>query len=202
MGICQHCNSEHSRPKWSKYCSTLCKQRAFYIKKNGKREVYSHCLICGKEREKKVHDRRYCKKCGESEYRKTFTDEYRESLKNKSLKYYRKKNGLPLDFPRMRNANGEGHRDNGGYRIIVKHGHANSQKCGRIFEHVYLMSEYLKRPLLKGETVHHKNGIRNDNRPENLELWTRQQPVGSRVEDKIQWCKEFLAQYGCSVIMT
>lgn len=33
------------------------------------------------------------------------------------------------------------------------------------------MEQKLGRKLVRGESVHHKNGVRADNRPENLELW-------------------------------
>jgi hypothetical protein len=89
-----------------------------------------------------------------------------------------------------------GHLDRNGYVLISGRGHPNSEKGGRIREHILIMSKYLSRPLRKGEQVHHKNGIRNDNRIENLELWSTSHPSGQRVEDKIKWCKEFLKEYG------
>lgn len=52
-----------------------------------------------------------------------------------------------------------------------------------MWEHRYVMQQKLKRPLLRTERVHHINGKRNDNRPENLELWKRAHPPGVRSKD-------------------
>jgi hypothetical protein len=96
----------------------------------------------------------------------------------------------------------EGHKNNDGYVVISRPGHPNSKKDGKLLEHTWIMSEHIKRPLRKGETVHHKNGIKNDNRIENLELWSHSHPTGTRIDDKIAWAKEFLEQNGYRIEQT
>jgi hypothetical protein len=64
-----------------------------------------------------------------------------------------------------------------------------------VFEHILVVEELLGRNLKDGESIHHRNGVRDDSRPENLELWTRPQPSGIRVSDAIEWARAILDRY-------
>lgn len=62
-------------------------------------------------------------------------------------------------------------------------------------EHRIVMERLLGRPLYSHETVHHINGVRADNSPENLELWSSSHPPGQRVIDKLTWARGLIKQY-------
>lgn len=90
-------------------------------------------------------------------------------------------------------------KDKFGYIQIWMPDNPNCKSAGYIHEHRYVMSEFLKRPLKPNESVHHKNGKRDDNRIENLELWITPQPSGQRLNDLILYYIEFLEENGYEV---
>lgn len=87
-----------------------------------------------------------------------------------------------MDGPRYYKDGPPGWITKQGYRrVSVGEGKSRS-------EHRLVMEEVLGRPLLREEEVHHRNGIKADNSPANLELWVSWK--GQRVEDLIDFVTE------------
>lgn len=57
-----------------------------------------------------------------------------------------------------------------GYPMIHNSEHPRANKRGYVFEHILVAERMLGRPLKHEETAHHINRIRDDNRPENLQI--------------------------------
>lgn len=213
MKVCLECGDEViSKKPHTKYCTDLCSK-----KMQLKRRVVFYNANPNERSEKNRRERERRKRHYEENpelkiLRNKIEQEPRilrlrsdpEARKRKNdyeKQRSRRGAGINSDKDLKCSPKGSGTITKHGYRQIIKKNHPNAWRNGALFEHIFVMSNYMKRPLYEKETVHHINGIRNDNRIENLELWSHSHPHGQRVEDKIRWCKEFLEQYGHRVII-
>lgn len=155
-----------------KYCSQACALKAVWERNKDKARVDRPCVTCGKIF-RPVHTRNAGKFCS----RACFA----QGAKGSGHVHWR----------------GGRHITAGGYVKLYAPNHpmANGHG-GYIAEHRLVMEKMLGRFLLPGENVHHKNGQKDDNREENLELWIKKQPQGQRVEDQVRWARELLRLYG------
>ena len=141
--------------------------------------IWSACIDCGKQRWveyiKGAPVRKRCHPCASS------TPEYRTQAGQKSKgRIMSEKTKLAMSKARMGDKNPAwvgGRVKQYGY-IMVKlqpddFFYAMVKESGYVFEHRLIMAQSLSRCLHPWEVVHHKNGIKDDNRIENLELMTK-----------------------------
>ena len=103
---------------------------------------------------------------------------------------------------RLKNMPGEGYLDKYGYVRYYRPDHPNSAKNGSVYGHVIEMSKKLGRQLFPFEKVHHIDGNRSNNNPENLEVWMTGHPYGQRVKDLVESCiPTYLKLYGSKGII-
>lgn len=217
---CKICNQIKNTPykdvcrscyqiEWEKTLDKVCPDCKNKFNKSG-----TFCTNCARKKRLEKREKKPCSGCGREglltlsmllnlcttctrKKREQEEPDYREKRLKSNRKFQRMYRGYyldKLDAPPKEKSKGWW-RTCKGYILMHKPNHPNSNSKGCVFEHTIVMSESLGRPLKKKESVHHKNGIRDDNRLENLELWSKAQPSGQRLEDKIKWAKEFLEEY-------
>ena len=196
---CATCYKQFFGATSARYCSWQCRQKAAET-------VGLNCLHCGKaftvkpsHRDKRTYCSMKCK--GEAKTQRMSVTmkcdhcgkDFRKPPSKRAGKFRYCSHQCAYDHLAIRRSRG-GHITEDGYRVLRIKGTDGKRRY--VLEHRYVMEKLLRRPLEDFENVHHKNGQRADNRPENLELWITSQPSGQRPEDKDEWAIAWLESRG------
>ena len=176
---CENCGADVHRKKGSENPHMFCSRECYW------KSDFRSQLVANQNRQRnpEAQGTRPCANCGTPVTRYLSTRQ-KEFFCSRQCRWENRKK------PHARRITASGY-----VLIYAGRDYPGTTKTGHILEHRKVMQDILGRPLLAVENIHHMNGVRDDNRPGNLELWTRSQPQGQRVKDKISWAREFLAFY-------
>lgn len=185
------------------FCSKECRNRIGSKPKTGR---WGECAECGKEvwfqpwQEKRA---RFCSRECATKAQETVGTEERVCVSCGRTFVFRLRNKGTGKFCtaacmhryRAEQSVGKTKINPQGYVMVRQPDHPAAYGRGWVLQHRLIMEQILGRYLLHEENVHHINGVRDDNRPENLELWNTSQPSGQRVADKVRWATDILRLY-------
>lgn len=75
-------------------------------------------------------------------------------------------------------------RRSDGYIKVYSPDHPHSSKDGYVMKHILVMERIIGRHLEKEEVVHHINHVKDDNRPENLQLMTNSEHMALHMKER------------------
>lgn len=192
--ICEVCENEfwvYRYRKVARFCSYKCfwkwrKGKNFNTSESGFKKghiphnaghfVFKNCEICKKKFKVinfRIKTAKYCsRKCQSKGYSKLYENKHGANWKG-GRKYHQ------------------------GYILVYEPNHPNAISHGYVFEHRLIFEKHLGRYLDIGEVVHHKNGIKDDNRIENLELFEGNgKHIRKELKEKGNWLKRVGFQKG------
>ena len=195
--VCEACGEKFTHPHWQKrrFCSKPC----FWKLARDRAIEDRQCEYCNKKFHPRWDTQRFCsRRCGYDNRRKPRVTENCVQCgkllrrdRPKHVRYCSPRCVQLGSFGRIRGPVaplGTIKNTQSGYLAIkVGKEYPGSNRTGWILHHRYLMEQHLDRHLERREHIHHKNGRRDDNRLENLELWAldHANPAGVRPYDKI-----------------
>lgn len=166
MRICKCGRRMHHQAKVCKDCYHKLRRKLIIGINNPNWKGGNKCKNCGKH--KVDYKSNLCRSC------------YIKSLQIKSNNSFYKhkhttksKEKISLSKIGNRHYNWKGGRvyDSHGYILLYNPRHPNCNYNGYVFEHRLIIEKYLGRYLKPKEIIHHKNGIRDDNRLKNLRIF-------------------------------
>ena len=186
MKHCEQCGKELSGQQ-KRFCSTTCWYQSRHYEKT------DNCAVCKKSFVKKYKAQFCCSvDCGnhmKSANKITACENCGKEFERPHGKFPKYCSRSCAMYGRARAGQIKSHPE--GETIMHSSGYIQEKRDGKwIMQHRLVLGDLLGRPLERHERVHHKNGNRQDNRPENLELWTgvgtsKKDPHGVRMVDKV-----------------